>query len=54
MKKSELILERRHAKYMVDFYKIHRLGSYRASATYQSWLAYYNDIKNQIKEWSKN
>ena len=53
MKKSELILERKHAKYMVDFFKIHRLGSYKASETYQRWLRRYDEIKKQIKKLSK-
>jgi hypothetical protein len=49
----ELILEKRHAKFMVDFYKIHRLGSYRASATYQSWLKQYNNLKELSKKSKK-
>lgn len=53
MNKSELILERRHAKYMVDFYKIHRGGSYRASELYQKWLTQYNSLKEKVKNYSK-
>lgn len=50
MNKSELILERRHARFMMRFYRLHRLGSYKASATYQYWLKQYNDIKEQLSK----
>ena len=53
MKKCELILEKRHAKFMVDFYEIHKSGSDRAMSSYKRWLKTYNDLKNKVKEFSK-
>lgn len=50
MTKAELVLEKRHAKYMVDFYKIHKNGSYRANQTYQTWLNKYKELKRQFYE----
>lgn len=37
MNRAELRLEIKHARYMVNFYNLHKLGSYRASETYHIW-----------------
>lgn len=45
MTKSDLIAEKRHAKYNVDFYKIHKNGSYKAMMLYKYWLERYSELK---------
>jgi hypothetical protein len=41
-KRSDLILEKRHAKFMVDFFKIHK---HTAHSKYNFWLSEYNRLK---------
>lgn len=50
MTKADLILEKNHAKFQMEFYRIHRFGSYRAMAKYQGWLTQYNHYKELCKK----
>jgi len=43
---SDLRLEIKHAKYHMNFYKIYRLGSYKASESYHSWKNRYEELKS--------
>jgi hypothetical protein len=47
MTKTEIILEKRHAKFMVDFLKIYK---HTAHEKYNGWVKEYNKLKELTKK----
>ena len=50
MTKTELKLEKRHAKWMRDFLIIHKNGSYKAMTKFSYWNGEYLRLKNLLRK----